>query len=444
MKLRTLLASAALALTFSANAQTWVTDSAVMGAGYANDVYYSMKNGMQGTPVSNQNWHLAFNVVPQGPYGFVPVWANEATNSGVVAVYSLHLQASTHFASLSAADTTGRTGTPLYNSDTTWNVGAFNRENSPTDPYDFSWGEYDQSPQNTHAINGDSLYLIRIGTAGTPYKLWIKKYISVNTATDTIGWIFRIASFDNTTDRTITIHTADYPNRLFAYYNVLTNTLVNREPALTSWDILFTRYIAQVPYGPSTILPYPVTGVLSNFSTTVADVRGVKADTAHYQNYAFTRKLGEIGYDWVNFNMTTFMYQIDTTATFFVKTTNTNEYWQMQFTGFYSSRGTAVFRKRLITTTAVANVTSAVNAWYLVPNPATNNASLMIDAKAATDNARLVVTDLTGKMMQQATVSLHAGINAYSFITGSWPAGTYIVHVAGENLSIGGKLVVSH
>src|SRR5215218_5184525 len=98
---RILLFIGALGLTLQANAQAWVEDSVTMGPGYANDVFYSMKNGSQKVE-SNMNWHLAFQMTPPGPYGNVSILANHV--QGGVNVYPLHMSATMNFATLSALD----------------------------------------------------------------------------------------------------------------------------------------------------------------------------------------------------------------------------------------------------------------------------------------------------------------------------------------------------
>ena len=63
MKLKSLLFIGASVLGLNASAQTWVADSVEMGASYANDVYYSLKNDSV-FAAPNNNWHLAFQTLP--------------------------------------------------------------------------------------------------------------------------------------------------------------------------------------------------------------------------------------------------------------------------------------------------------------------------------------------------------------------------------------------
>ena len=139
MRVRNLLVLFCLFFYCSASAQSWVTDSVTMGPGYGQDVFYSLKLGSLKT-VPNNNWHLAFQMTPPGPYGNVSVLANHV--QGHVQVYSLHMKASTSFTTLGVSDTVGKTNPmmQLFNTDTSWNYGAFNREANTSNYFDYRLG----------------------------------------------------------------------------------------------------------------------------------------------------------------------------------------------------------------------------------------------------------------------------------------------------------------
>jgi len=446
MNFKTLLFSAVTLFSLQANAQTsaWVADSVQMSSGYANDVFYSLKNGAVGSPVSNTNWHLGFEMIPGGPgFGGVSIIANHVQDT--VNIYSLHTTATAKFASLSFADTVGKT--ILYNADSSWDWGAFN-VNTSNALFDYGWGKYNST---SHMVDGDSLYMLTIGTGANTkyYKMTISHYESYPTAN--IYYAFHIASFDNTIDHQDTIRKSpSFTSKNFGYFDVINNTVVDREPDQKTWDVVFTRYIENVPAPPPAtgLAPYPVTGVLSNVGVQVADVRGVDADTTRFNGRTFTHKMCEIGSDWKEFIMPSSAppyWQLDTTATFFVKTiVDTGAIYQIKFTGFTSSLGKAVFAKRIVQFPAnVHDVNNIVTAHTLVPNPATTNADLVINTKEAAD-ARFIVTDITGKVMQNTPVKLNSGLNALRINTVNYAAGTYIVTVTNGSWKINEKLIVQH
>lgn len=434
MKKKILLFSMSVLAAAGIQAQTWVNDSVTMGAGYANDIYYSLANGAVQSS-NNQTWALAFQMTPQGPYGNVSIFANHAQKN--VSVYSLHLKASTNFATLTALDTIGKTGDAhkLYNSDTSWNVGAFNRMPNG-DPFNYGWGQYDQM---SHNVVGDSLYLVTVGS--TAYKVWIKKYVSY--PADSVQWQFRIAEMTGAMDNEVRLYRKPgYADDLFAYYNPADNTVADRDPGRSTWDFMFTRYVEYVPGAPGNN-PYPVMGVASNFGTLVAAVKNVDDDTAQYQHRTFSKDFHSIGSDWKVFMNPTGPWVVDTGATYFVKSVSSNQYWQLSFTGFSGASTPIYFRKRSIQPTSVKAVQSAVSGYSLFPNPATNLASLMIEAKEA-GKAAITVSNLSGQVMLQRELIMQQGLNGFSISTADYPAGTYLVSLSNGTWKTTEKLVVVH
>lgn len=438
MKLKPLLLTAAAAFSLQANAQTWISDSVSTTPGYANDVYYSMANGSVST-VPNTNWHFGFQMVPQaGPSSTAGIIANHVM--GKVSVYSINKQATGHFATLTAADTVGKMGNALYNSDTAWGFGAFNQNHNPANLFDYGWGQYNQT---THFLNGDSIYIVKVDTI--VYKVWMQEYVTY--PNDSISWNFRIAKFDNTGDTTILVprhkNGFDFTNRQFGYYNVTTHTILDREPGRDAWDILFTRYDDSASQGPMFLPHYPAAGVFSNMNTMVAEVHHINPDTAGTsQNYS--ANTNEIGYDWKHYDQATNTWGIDSTV-YFIKT-GSNNYYQMQFTGFGgSATGKYYFRKRQLTPTAVKNINANnVNALAIVPNPAQNQTAVMIDAAANIGSARIVVADLNGRLIQNYAVTVNKGMNGFNINTTAVPAGMYLVTVTNGSWKVTEKLIVQH
>ncbi len=441
MRLRSLLLMSACAAGTFANAQSWVEDTVSLGAGYSNDVFYSLKNGDAATPASG-NWHLAFQVTPQGAFGNVSIFANHT--EGEVKVYSLNLQASTNFTTMTAADTVGKTGNALVNSDSSWNYGAFNMNRNLSNPFDYGWGKYDMP---THHVNGDSIYLVTIGNLAGPvaYKLWVQQYRS--TPADSVQWKFRIARLDGSMDTTIRIYRMpDYTDRLFAYYDVVNQTVLDREPSRAAWDLLFTQYMDHAA-GPGGT-PYSVTGVLSNFDVTVFQKdQTIETDTVGFETYNYDKTLNAIGYDWKAFTPPMGPWTIEDSTYYFVKTLNTNEYYQLNFVSVTgSSTGEVVLRKRLLGAipTGISNVNTPVNAYFVAPNPANNSTSVMIDSKEQANAAQLMISDMTGRIVYRSQVNVKAGLNAYEVNTASLPAGTYIVVLSNGNWKAAEKLSVQH
>lgn len=439
MKLRSLFFVTALAFSSTSFAQTWVADTVTMGAGYANDIYYSLKNDEQRTEPNN-NWHLAFQMTPQGPYGNVSVFANHVP--GGLHIYPMHLKASTNFATFGYADTVGKTGMnkELFNSDTSWNFGAFNKMADPNNPFDYSWGQYMQA---THEVVGDSLYLISY--AGGDYKMWIQKYISV--PADSVGWIFRIAKLDGTQDTTIRLYRVpNYSSRLFAYYNIATKTVIDREPGRYTWDLLFTRYKEYIPGAPGSPF-YSVTGALTNFDVVVAKKisAGSPADTTGFATFTYSKKQNEVGSNWKTYAQAANQWYVSDSNYYFIKTKNTNEYWEVKFTYTDGSAGGKMaFSKRMLgTITGIKNVASPIIGYHLAPNPATADVNILVDAKEPVKGATVFVTDLTGKVVMQSKIDLN-GFAAYKLNVAPLSSGTYVITVTNGSWKVADKLIVQH
>jgi len=142
-----------------------VTDSVFMGAGYSNEIYYSMSAGEQGS-VARAQWDIAFRANRMS--------ASILTNDGSgVELYSYPKSDTSGWATV---DTSGLSNwTNMVNSTTDWEEGAFCR-NQKGHP-DYGWGKYNSV---SHNVMGDSLFIIKLHD-GSFRKLWImEKYSSNN------------------------------------------------------------------------------------------------------------------------------------------------------------------------------------------------------------------------------------------------------------------------
>ena len=444
MRIRFTLLVIAVVFGISAKAQVWTSDSVSMGAqagpppapSYHEDVFYSLKNGTQKN-VTNMNWHVAFQMTPQGPYGNVSVFANHAQTK--VEVYSMNTSATAKYASLAAGDTVGKMGKQLYNTDTSWNWGAFN-VSTTGNPLDYGWGVYSIS---THHVTGDSLYVLKIGSQ--TYKLWIQEYKS--TPADSVQWRFRIAKFDGSSDTTIRIYRKpNYENRLFVYYNADSRTVIDREPNRDSWDLMFTRYIGMIAQGPGPLVPYPLMGVQSNFGVRVAEVTMVDPDTTtSYMAYPYSHLSNTIGSDWKSYDQPNMKWKWSDSTTFFIETDNTNEVYQLAFTRFDgASTGKSVFKKRKMGNLASVNeVNSAIKKYALAPNPATDRVNVILSAEERTE-ARILIVDMSGRTVINKAVAINKGLNALAVDVSSYPTGTYIVNVSNGSWKVSDRVVVQH
>jgi hypothetical protein len=299
----------------------------ITGAGYANDVYYSLENGTVDT-AARSNWDIAFTTEQ---FQHVSILAN---NGSGVELYTFTPGDTSAWADL---DTTGMVWDPMYNSTETWSEGAFTRNYIPGDDFDYGWGRYSML---THEISGDSLFLIKT-LAGDTLKLLIQKRSPMANT-----WEFKFANLDGSDEKTVFINSADYKTKSFVYYSLDNKEFIDREPATADWDLLFTKYVAMIPTDEGELVPYKVTGVLNNEDHILAqEVREPGLDQSTHNSFEeseFTSNISIIGSDWKEFDMGAMGYVVDADRVFFVKDINEKVH-KLVITGFDYTVGKCTF-----------------------------------------------------------------------------------------------------
>ena len=292
-------------------------DSLVSGAAYANDVYYSLKNGVVKT-APRAEWDLAFTTSAYS----VSILINSGTG---VSLYKL--------GAIADFDTFGGTTTPTtgaYYTDftaTTWyNNSAFEQGINTSNALDQGWGLYNTT---THSVTGQYTYALKLAD-GTWKKIAIVSHLGSSPYTFT----FKVADFTvNASATTKTIDAGTYTTKNFVYYKVSTDAVVDREPAKTDWDVVFTKFY-------DTSIPYTVTGILTNEG--LGSVKLAAADSAKvYSTATFSKKVSNIGSDWKVYANS--VYSI--ANPFYLVQTKDGDTYRIKFKAFKSSTGTTVFEK---------------------------------------------------------------------------------------------------
>lgn len=290
------------------DAQT-VTETISMGANYAEDVFYSLQDGVVATEVRN-TWDIAFGTEARSS----SIIINEGAG---VELYVYPTDAGWTWGD--PVDTTGiDSWNPLWNSEESWEDGAFSR--NATGHPNYGWGEYNDV---THDVVGITLYVIRLSD-GSYKQIFINQKYSVENKYE-----FSFADLDGSNQQSVLLDLSLYTDKNFLYYSLVNNAEVDREPLSASWDILFTRYYSEEIY-------YFVTGALSNLNTQVAEVSGVDPGTAVYNEGDLSENISAIGYDWKSFDMSTFSYAVADSLAYFVKT-SAGKVYKVVFTGFEGS-----------------------------------------------------------------------------------------------------------
>ncbi len=292
-----------------------LSDSISMGAGYADEVYYSLENGIVKTS-PRSSWDIAFSTDPMSS----TVLINEGYG---VELYAYPLGDHTAW---DAIDTSGISEWPsLYNADTSWYFGAFDR--NETGHPDYGWGVYNTQ---THDVVGDSLFIIK-SSDGSLKKIFIEKRAAM-----TNSFSIQYGSIDETGESR-EISCGQYSAKNFIYFSLSSGEVLDIEPETSSWDLLFTKYHDES-------IPYIVTGVLTNTEIETAEIRNTDPGLADPATAVFSDHISIIGSDWKTFDMGSFKYLIEPDLCYFVK--KGEETYKITFTGTDgSTSGKIVFDK---------------------------------------------------------------------------------------------------
>ena len=434
MKLTSILLAAMLAGAYHSNAQTWIHDTISTEAGYLKNVYYSLEKG-ETAKVDADNWHIGFSV---GAWS-ASIITNSADNG--VKLYEISSNISDFGTDLRSNLANAMTATPmsLYNSNLSWEVGAFN-QNSGNFP-NYGWGDYDIA---THWISGNRIFGLISGT-DTFQVLIVDKQV-------TPLYNFKIANIDGTNQKTkqLTLDAASpYSGRYFAYYNITTDAFLNREPLVTDWDFVFSNYNDEnVVFANE---QYKVFGIINNEGLKVARVDTADAEfdniAPHHATYFYDTVNNSIGRAWKASGPSGTV--ANDSLCYFIKKAN-GDVWQLVFTAHNSGLATvdpglvALKKRKVSTATTVRNLNNDIALFQVYPNPAVNDVTVLIDAKQRVENTQIFITDMTGKVVYRGNANVNAGLNAISVSTANLANGNYIVAVTNGKWNATQKLVVQH
>jgi hypothetical protein len=284
-----------------------------MGSGSGSDIYYSLAGGAANT-VNRADWDIAFSV----PVQTATILINEGKGLELYCVGDTNA-----WESLSASSIDGLQ--PRYNIKSDWAIGAFNLYSSGQT--NFGWGTYHQAEHN---VGGDSSYIIKYPD-GSLMKLMIR--VKLGATSDNI---IRFADIDGTNEFVESVSTTPYIGlKNFIHYSLVNKAVVEAEPKFDAWDLLFTRYVIQIPTGPTSVMNYPVTGVLCNAGVTVAKVTGVPPEKAvdTQSESGYVTASDAIGYDWKVSDPVTHAVSIADSVSYFIKSVDGKKY-QMFFTDY--------------------------------------------------------------------------------------------------------------
>ena len=435
---RNVLSIIFLALATILSAQNIRVDSVSMGSGnpsYPYDVFYNLATGDKDTVV-NTNWHLAFAMRPALP----PANVMRSTTVRINASRNVTLYKSNFTSNQwSSFDTTGFTAWPIMaNGDSSWDVAAFNADYNASNPFDYGWGQYNM---NSHNVEGTKMFLLAIGSGAT------KKYKKITIeklAYDTL-WFFTFSNLDGTDSTTQIISKPSYKGKLFAYYNVLTKTLIDREPN-RPWDLVFTHYRTNATFPGFPTSAFNFAGVLQAPQMNVARVSNVAkplSDTSDVTSYS--KRIGTIGWDWKVTPLgppPSGPWNLTDSLTYFIKRDKDSLTYKLTFDKFSNVPSQIiVFNIKTYLpkmNTGVSNIADLNREVSLLPNPTEQMVNVSIPSLSGKEQVAVSIIDMTGKVVSSTSI---IGNNTQIDLSG-FNKGLYFIILSIDGVSSTKKLII--
>lgn len=435
---RNVLSIIFLALVSAVSAQTSRVDSVSMGSGtpsYPYDVFYNLTTGSKDTVV-NTNWHLAFAMRPALP----PSNVMRSTTVRINASRNVTLYKSNFTSNQwSSFDTTGYAAWPVMaNGDSSWDVAAFNADYNASNPFDYGWGQYNMT---SHNVEGTKMFLLAIGSgsAKTYKKITIQKL-----AYDTL-WYFTFSNIDGTDSTTQTISKPDYKGKLFAYYNILSKTVIDREPNRT-WDLVFTHYRTNATFPGYPTMPFNFAGVLQAPQLNVARVANIAkplSDTSNATNYS--KRMGTIGWDWKVTPLgppPSGPWDLTDSLTYFIKRDKDSVTYKLTFDKFSNVPSQIiVFNLKTYlpqSHSGISNLADLSREVSVYPNPAKQTVNVSIPSLSGKEQVAISIIDMTGKVVSTTSI---VGNNTQLDLSG-FNKGLYFINLNIDGVSTSKKLIV--
>lgn len=409
--------------------QTMRQDTVVMGPGYVNDVFYNVFSGDKATAL-NTDWHIAFFTKPRT--------SGIRINGGRgVRLYRVPNASVSNF---SGFDTTGWKQFPeLFDSQKAWEKDAFASTAAGfSNPFDMGWGDYDQLSKN---VVGDSLYILELPGG-------VVKKLAIDTLYYDSLFVFRYANLDNTDAKTGRVSKNPFRRKLYTYFSLTSDQIMDKEPIDSAWHLKFTRYADLVPSGPGTFAYYPLVGALSNLGTEVVRAGGVDVNAPFNPSYSFRREMNTIGSDWKSFDQQANKFVLQDSLVYFIRRNRPNTPDSMAiakivFTGFGGGANGQIMMNTGWINTSVNGVPESITGLGVFPNPANGSAAVIFNANQNDMDGKISIYTVEGRQVMSNNVSIRDGLNQVSLNLSELKAGLYIINIATKGGQSSLRLIIN-
>lgn len=311
--------------------------------------------------------------------------------------------------------------THLYNSDTTWEEGAFDHGSAT-----YGWGEY--NPINHH-IAGKIVYVLKYAD-GTFKRFMIEDFFN--------GYTFKYATWEDTSSSWIneqseTISNDTNPNKMFNHYNLSTNEELVTSPDMSDWDLVFMKYET-----PMQGMMYPVVGALQNLDVSVA--KNDYLEVEDMEDLIFSTTINSVGYDWKELDGN-FEYMVTPDTYYFLKDGNESIY-RFYFTSFEGA-STGDFSLAYEDVTEILDVESfdENNSLSIYPNPSSDGlVNILYDTNQSEVN--VAIYNINGRKIMERKINAN-GFNNMQLNLSHLSSGVYLLKYTSGDYITTKKLILN-
>ncbi|WP_162274031.1 T9SS type A sorting domain-containing protein [Polaribacter reichenbachii] len=416
-------------LTINSVSAQKTTANVSMGGGYSNASYYKLSTKTE-VNFSDFSWDIAFLRTSATQFG-IRINDNQAYNV---------FEASNDLNDWDTIDLANEANwTRLHNSLETWTKGAFDNGSAT-----YGWGEY--NPSNHH-VEGTVIFVIKFND-GRFVKFINEDYFG--------GYTFKYSTWNSGSstwgeDKTVTIPNTNNPENRFNYYSIKNGEEVIAEPAMSDWDLKFTRYITEIPNADDVSgfdakaggSYYLVRGSLLNEDLEVA-INDEPDGTATNPSLTYATEINAIGRKWAKVKDLYTRY-VDPYEIFYVKYPD-NTVYRLYFTNYEgSATGNITFQFKDVTAALGINDVSDNVSFGVYPNPSIDKQiNLVYDINKLTDSKNEVsIYTITGKKIFNTSLKSNSGFYNRTLDLSNIPSGIYILKFNSGNSSTSKKLVLN-